>query len=192
MENWRKRERAAKAFVWCCWLAMFPNAPYIITDFIHLYEIPPLTWWFDLGMILTFALSGLFLGIVSLRTMHDLVRPKLGAVIGWLFVAVASLLSGFGVYLGRFQRLNSWDLLTKPQRRLRRHPPRPQHPLRSTPRPLRRHPHVRRTHLRHLHHVRLNIPTARIRFSQRRDLNTEITEHTETRPRRGWKADERR
>src|SRR5690348_2973266 len=48
MESWRRRERGLKAFVWCCWLAMFPNAPYIITDFVHMYEIRPLTWWYDL------------------------------------------------------------------------------------------------------------------------------------------------
>jgi uncharacterized membrane protein len=112
----RSRDRSLKAIVWVTWLAMFPNAPYIITDFVHLWQIRPLNWWYDLGMMLTFALAGCFLGIVSLRIMHDLVRPRVGAVGGWLFVTIVAALSGFGIYLGRFARLNSWDLLARPHR----------------------------------------------------------------------------
>lgn len=112
----RGRDHSIKAIVWLTWLAMFPNAPYIITDIVHLWEIRSFTWWFDVGMVITFALSGCFLGIISLRIMHDLVRPRLGAVGGWIFVTIVTMLSGFGVYLGRFQRFNSWDILTKPHR----------------------------------------------------------------------------
>src|SRR6185437_9666007 len=46
-----------KGIVWVVWLAMLPNAPYILTDFIHLWSIQPLNWWYDLGMIITFALA---------------------------------------------------------------------------------------------------------------------------------------
>ncbi len=114
LDEARTRQTWVKAIVWLAWLAMLPNAPYILTDFVHLWSIQPLTWWFDLGMMLTFALAGCFLGIVSLRIMHDLARPRLGHIGGWAFVTAVTLLSGFGVYLGRFQRWNSWDLLTRP------------------------------------------------------------------------------
>jgi uncharacterized membrane protein len=98
------------------WLAMLPNAPYILTDMIHWRNRREMPWWFDLGLVLMFALTGCFVGIVSLRMMHDLVRQRFGEIAGWAFVTMVSLLTGFGIYLGRFERWNSWDLLTRPHR----------------------------------------------------------------------------
>jgi uncharacterized membrane protein len=114
------------ACVWLAWLATFPNAPYIFTDMIHWQRAPLaaalVPWWYDLGLILMFALNGCFLAIVSLRIMHDLVRRAVGGAagetLGWLFVVAATTLSGFGIFLGRFGgrfgRYNSWDLLLRP------------------------------------------------------------------------------
>lgn len=95
------------------WLAFFPNAPYILTDLMHLRP-GQYGWWYDLGMILMFAWAGMFLGVTSLRAMHDVVRDICGAVFGWFFVLATVMLSGLGVYLGRFRRWNSWDILTQP------------------------------------------------------------------------------
>jgi uncharacterized membrane protein len=109
------RNRRLITMIWLAWLAMLPNAPYILTDFVHVRGAsPPVPWWYDLGLWMTFALVGCFLGIVSLRVMHDLVRPHIGEIGGWLFVMFVSALTGFGIYLGRFERWNSWDLLTHP------------------------------------------------------------------------------
>lgn len=110
----QRRRPWVTSAVWVAWLAMFPNAPYIFTDLIHWRARSPMAWWFDLGLVLMFALASFFAGIVSLRMMHDLVRRSVGAASGWLFAAVVAILSGFGVYLGRFERWNSWDLLTQP------------------------------------------------------------------------------
>jgi len=97
------------------WLAFFPNAPYIVTDFWHLQERPWIPLWYDIGLLSAFALSGLFLGVFSLRTMQGLVGHHLGRLAGWLFAAAAMGLGGLGVYLGRFLRWNSWDLLLNPR-----------------------------------------------------------------------------
>ncbi len=97
------------------WLLFFPNAPYIITDFVHLYERPPVPLWYDIGLLAAFAWSGCFLAVVSLRTMQRLARQHCGALISWLFVGASIGLSGLGVYLGRFERWNSWDLLLSPR-----------------------------------------------------------------------------
>lgn len=96
------------------WLLFFPNAPYIITDFVHLYERPPVPLWYDIGLLAAFAWSGCFLAVVSLQTMQRLVRRLCGALVSWLFVGATIGLSGLGVYLGRFERWNSWDLLVSP------------------------------------------------------------------------------
>lgn len=101
------------------WLVFFPNAPYIVTDFYHLEKRPPIPLWYDIGLIATFAWTGCFLAIVSLRTMQSVVRAHANGVASWVFVAIALGLSGVGVYLGRFERWNSWDLLLHPDKVLR-------------------------------------------------------------------------
>lgn len=97
------------------WLVFFPNAPYIVTDLLHLRSRPPAPLWYDLGMLASFAWSGLFLAVFSLRTMQTLIKDMAGLWASWLFVAGVTGLSGLGIYLGRFLRWNSWDLLFQPQ-----------------------------------------------------------------------------
>ncbi|RME49591.1 MAG: DUF1361 domain-containing protein [Caldilineae bacterium] len=97
------------------WLVFFPNAPYILTDFLHLASRAPIPLWYDTGLLASFAWTGLFLGIYSLRAMQTLVADYLGRAASWLFVLTVVGLSGLGIYLGRFLRWNSWDLLFHPR-----------------------------------------------------------------------------
>ena len=96
------------------WLLFFPNAPYLVTDLIHLHTYPPVPLWYDLILLFTFAVLGLFLGLVSLHMMHGLIDGYFGRFAGWLFVLVALGAGGLGVFIGRFLRWNSWDLFTRP------------------------------------------------------------------------------
>lgn len=96
------------------WLLFFPNAPYILTDLFHLEPRPGVPYWYDLGLILSCAWNGLMLAYASLLEMQNLVRRRVGVVAGWAFVTTALVLSGFGIYLGRYLRWNSWDVLTNP------------------------------------------------------------------------------
>ncbi|HUF39099.1 MAG TPA: DUF1361 domain-containing protein [Anaerolineales bacterium] len=96
------------------WLLFLPNAPYIITDFLHLQPRSGVPLWYDVGFIMSIALTGFFLGIASLRAVHRIIHHLAGPVAGWGFALVAIALSGFGVYLGRFLRWNSWDVLNEP------------------------------------------------------------------------------
>jgi uncharacterized membrane protein len=99
------------------WLLFFPNSPYILTDLGHLTR---LTEWtlvplgFDVVMILTFALNGLLLGFVSLFVMEHVWRQHFSVRVATVFSFVSLCLAGFGVYLGRFLRWNSWDLFHQP------------------------------------------------------------------------------
>lgn len=97
------------------WILFFPNAPYIVTDFYHLVERPPVPLWYDIGLIAIFAFTGIFLAIASLRTLHFIVQKFLGRFAGWIFIGIALGLSTLGIYLGRFGRWNSWDLLLNPK-----------------------------------------------------------------------------
>jgi uncharacterized membrane protein len=96
------------------WLLFLPNAPYLVTDLIHLQARPPVPLWYDLLMLVAFAWTGLFLGLVSLFLMQEIVRKAAGRFTSWVFVLGAVGLSSFGIYLGRFLRWNSWDVFFNP------------------------------------------------------------------------------
>ena len=110
----RKRRGFTGMVVGVGWLVSLPNAPYIMTDLVHLLRGPVFRWWFDVGLILSFALTGCFLALASLRIVHQIVRERSGELIGWACVCASAGLCGLGIYLGRFLRFNSWDVLTEP------------------------------------------------------------------------------
>ena len=97
------------------WLLFFPNAPYILTDFQHLTRLngeAPV--WYDVIMLLWFSWNGLFLGVISLYFMQKVVTRWLGGISSWVFVVGVTVLSSLGIYVGRFLRWNSWDLILNP------------------------------------------------------------------------------
>jgi len=116
------------------WVLFLPNAPYLLTEFLHLNShhapqnmrlIPLLALlhstrsghvplWYDAFMILLFAWNGLLLGVLSLRMVQHVARERFGAAWGWVGAMALLLLAAFGVTLGRFERFNSWDILSRP------------------------------------------------------------------------------
>ena len=97
------------------WLVFFPNAPYILTDFQHLsYVTDGIPVWYDVILIVWFAWTGLLLGVVSLHLMQDIIARMLGKTVSWFFVLGVTVQVGFGVYVGRFMRWNSWDTWNRP------------------------------------------------------------------------------
>ena len=96
------------------WLLFFPNAPYILTDLLHLRPLDTIPIWYDLLLLIAFAWTGASLGLVSLYLIQSLVRAVVSPLVAWLTTAGVLVLTGFGVWLGRFPRWNSWDLLTNP------------------------------------------------------------------------------
>lgn len=96
------------------WLLFFPNAPYIVTDFMHLRQLGNVPIWYDAILLFAFAFTALLLGFLSLYFMHALVARRFGWLAGWVFVLAVLGVSGFGVYIGRFLRFNSWDVFTDP------------------------------------------------------------------------------
>ena len=97
------------------WLIFFPNAPYILTDLQYLNRITtPVPLWFDIILLAWFSWTGMLLGVISLYLMHEIVQRNFGRWPGWIFVLVVSGLSSAGIYVGRFMRWNSWDILGNP------------------------------------------------------------------------------
>ena len=97
------------------WLLFFPNAPYVLTDLMHLNEhnahVPK---WLDLLMLLSFAFVALWFGFQSLHIVQHWFVRKFSHATAWCVTLGSLGLSGFGVYLGRFDRWNSWDLVHRP------------------------------------------------------------------------------
>jgi uncharacterized membrane protein len=97
------------------WVLFFPNAPYVLTDFIHLGRNGPSPLWYDALMLSSFAWTALMLGFASLYLVHAIVARHANAVLGWVVVVGALALGSFGVYIGGFARFNSWDVVTRPR-----------------------------------------------------------------------------
>ena len=114
-DRWRRHgARPTLLVLGALWLLFFPNAPYIVTDFVHLEQTPDAPYWYDAVTVSAFAWTGVLLGFASLFLMQTVVRQWRGVVRGWSFAGVALALGSLGIYLGRFLRLNSWDAVEHP------------------------------------------------------------------------------
>ncbi|MEZ4772287.1 MAG: DUF1361 domain-containing protein [Bacteroidia bacterium] len=96
------------------WLLFFPNAPYILTDLFHLHQRHASPLWLDLTVLLAFAWTGLWLGMSSLRKIQLAYFDQLGHIQGRIVTVCVIFLTSFGVYLGRYLRWNSWDIISNP------------------------------------------------------------------------------
>ena len=110
-----ERGSRVRVFLWgAAWLLFLPNAPYLITDLIHLEPRPPVPYWFDIALFTSFVGAGILAAFSSFQDVQHVVARRYGWLASWAVLAVAAFASGFGIYLGRMQRWNSWDLLTQP------------------------------------------------------------------------------
>ncbi len=101
--------------LFCLWLLFLPNAPYIITDLFHLEIGKAIPKWYDLLLIFSCAVNGFLLFFISINDMQQIIKRKLSNFKAWLITIIVIFLSSFGIYLGRFLRWNSWDIIQKPQ-----------------------------------------------------------------------------
>jgi len=126
-QNWRFWGRVALLFLSVLWLIFLPNSSYIFTDFIHLIQrglggdkpnargIENMLVWFDVINRSLFAFVGHFMGLASLYVMHNLWKKEFGRWAGWFVVGFSCWAAGYGVFIGRFVRWNSWNLFTHPE-----------------------------------------------------------------------------
>ncbi len=96
------------------WVIFLPNSLYIVTDLNHLRSKATLPVWYDAGFLSIAAWTGLFLAVGSLNIMQKIVHSYVGKIAGWIFAFMIIGVSGYGVYIGRFLRWNSWDILKEP------------------------------------------------------------------------------
>ncbi len=97
-----------------CWLLFFPNALYIITDLLHLKQRNNIPLWYDVVLIFSAAINGLLMAFVSLQHVETFLRSKFNRQKTGFILFACLFLSSFGIYLGRFLRWNSWDIIVNP------------------------------------------------------------------------------
>lgn len=102
------------ALLFTAWLLFLPNSFYIVTDLFHLEERKAVPLWFDLVLIFSFAWNGILLGIASIRQMEKILLCKWPRLKEWQFVYPMMLLNAVGIYIGRYLRYNSWDVIADP------------------------------------------------------------------------------
>lgn len=103
-----------RLLIFCCWLAFFPNGLYIITDLIHLQIESKVPKWFDAVLLFSASIAGLMLAFISLYRAEVFLNTTPLRKIRPVFIFLILFLGSFGVYLGRFLRWNSWDIISNP------------------------------------------------------------------------------
>ena len=111
-----KQSRLKFCLGFIAWILFIPNSFYIITDLFHLHSFRNLPLWYELAVILSFAWNGLLIGILSIRQMENLFEEIFPAMARVLFVYPVMFLNALGIYIGRYMRFNSWDVITDPIR----------------------------------------------------------------------------
>ncbi|MCW6051886.1 DUF1361 domain-containing protein [Microcoleus sp. A2-C5] len=124
VDIWVLRQRGVRSLRWwggfLAFIAFLPNAPYVLTDIIHLIrqiQYGYSEWTVTLALIpqyLAFMLAGFEAYVLSVMALGYYLKQQ-----GWgRFILVTEItihaLSAIGIYLGRFIRFNTWDILTNP------------------------------------------------------------------------------
>ena len=113
-----KKEMLTKFFIpfFILWILFFPNAPYLITDVLHVFSSSPSYLWYDSLLFFFFGWIGLLLGVLSLFHIHQYLKVHFDYLTSELMIFFICIISSFGIYLGRFERWNSWDAFISPLR----------------------------------------------------------------------------
>ena len=106
--------RTVRVLLLGVWLLFVPNSFYLLTDLFHLPRFADVPAWFDLLLLLSFGINGMLLGVISLRKIEIVLEKLRGRALPLMFVFVVMFLNAFGIYLGRYLRFNSWDIVTRP------------------------------------------------------------------------------
>ena len=101
-------------FCFIAWLVFFPNAMYIITDLFHLKKMHRIPEWYDLLLLFSAAITGTIIGYLSLHNVERFLARYIKAGYVQVILVCFFLLCGYGIYLGRYLRWNSWDIIADP------------------------------------------------------------------------------
>jgi uncharacterized membrane protein len=96
------------------WLAFLPNSFYLLSDLIHLAYLNTTNLLYFVVLLFSFSFNGLILGYLSLYLFHEQLLKRLDRRTSAGFVAVVLLVCSFAIYLGRYLRWSTWDIVLHP------------------------------------------------------------------------------
>jgi uncharacterized membrane protein len=97
------------------WLLFLPNAPYMLTDYIHVMYGDRGYLLLDAFTLSWFAISAFIAAVISLNDISGLLMQRYHRYLVSLIVFTICLMCSFGIYLGRDLRFNSWDVIMRPR-----------------------------------------------------------------------------
>ncbi len=115
--NWLKTNRWLSwqaVVLTVLWLGFLPNSFYIISDLMHLNAIFTTQPLFFAAMIFSFSFNGLMLGFISLYLVHNELLKRYKLEVAHSLAAAVILLCSFAVYMGRYLRWSTWDIIVNP------------------------------------------------------------------------------
>ena len=120
---YNKEKKLGAIFFLGLWILFLPNAFYMLTDlkYISQFDINAFSepifpeyfwksWAFTFALVYT-VLASVAFGFVAINDFEKTVLAKHSRIVKEIAVIIIMLLSGLGIYIGRFPRVNSWDIL---------------------------------------------------------------------------------
>lgn len=91
-----------------------PNASYLVTDLIHFRKGSNINLWFDMVLFLSYAFTGLMLTIYTIDALVKVISTSFSKKLAtWFHIGIFPII-GCGIYVGRIERWNSWDVFIHP------------------------------------------------------------------------------
>ncbi|MBS1496038.1 MAG: DUF1361 domain-containing protein [Bacteroidetes bacterium] len=110
----KEKSKWIQASIFVGWLLFFPNALYLVTDLVHIEDNAGIPVWYDAVLLFASAFIGIVMAFVSLRKVEFFLLTYLNKKVVQIVIPAILFIASFGVYLGRFQRWNSWDVIKNP------------------------------------------------------------------------------
>ncbi|MCQ9277614.1 DUF1361 domain-containing protein [Streptococcus suis] len=99
------------------WLFFYPNTFYMVTDIVHMHFANTVLWQRESMILFMLYVSSIFFGVMAGVESVRLIFSAFSIKSYWLklfMISGLSLLSSFAIHIGRYARLNSWDIFTRP------------------------------------------------------------------------------
>ncbi|ADV70284.1 hypothetical protein SSUJS14_1214 [Streptococcus suis JS14] len=99
------------------WLFFYPNTFYMVTDIVHMHFANTVLWQRESMILFMLYVPSIFFGVMAGVESVRLIFSAFSIKSYWLklfMISGLSLLSSFAIHIGRYARLNSWDIFTRP------------------------------------------------------------------------------